>query len=215
MKTSWRFGLLLVVILAGGALANSWAYLGEAHVDRHELTEFPKEVGSWKQTGGDHLIDRETMAVLRASDYLMRDYRSQNGSVANFYIGYYATQREGVTYHSPLNCLPGSGWVLNEPGKLTITPANGGRPFEANRYRIESGPSKAILVYWYQGRGRRVASEYWGKVYTILDSVRLRRSDAAMVRITVPLGSSEPEALRSASDFAANASVYLPDYVPD
>ena len=44
------------------------------------------------------------------------------------------------------------------------------------------------MIYWYQGRGRNVASEYWGKVYTVVDSVRLRRSNGAMVRVTVPIG---------------------------
>jgi EpsI family protein len=155
------------------------------------------------------------MAVLRASDYVLRDYNSANGDIANFYVGYYATQRDGASYHSPLNCLPGTGWVLNKPGRVTITPPNGGPSFEANRYLIESGPNKSVLVYWYQGRGRRVASEYWGKVYTVLDSVRMRRSDAAMVRVVVPVWASEESAIRSAADLAGQAAVLLPGYVPD
>jgi len=216
MKSSWRFFLLLIAILLGGALANGWAYLGEAHVDRKELKEFPKQVGPWQKAGGDLVIDDQTMTVLRASDYLLRDYkRSSDGAVTNFYVGYYASQRDGATYHSPLNCLPGSGWVMTSPGNLTITPANGGTPFNANRYVIESGSSKSLLVYWYEGRGRRVASEYWGKVYTVVDSVRMRRSDAAMVRVVVPISSSEQLALQEAADFAANASVLLPEFVPD
>ena len=50
-----------------------------------------------------------------------------------------------------------------------------------------------------------MASEYWGKVYTVIDSVRLRRSDGAMVRVTVPLGNSEDVALQAALDLAAKA----------
>jgi len=211
---SWRFIFLLVLILIGGVIANTWTYRGEAHVVRKELKDFPSQVGAWQKAGGDQIIDAETMTVLRASDYVLRDYKSPQGT-ANFYVGYYATQRDGATYHSPLNCLPGSGWVMNNPGKLTITPANGSAPFEANRYLIESGATKSILVYWYQGRGRRVASEYWGKVYTVLDSVKLRRSDAAMVRVVVPVSGSEDKALQTAADFAANAAVVLPEYVPD
>lgn len=211
---SWRFVLLLVIILMGGIVANTWAYLGEAHVVRKELKDFPSQLGPWQKDGGDQLIDADTMTILRANDYLLRDYKSPQG-VANFYVGYYATQRNGATYHSPLNCLPGAGWVMNDPGRLTITPTNGAPSFEANRYVIESGASKSILVYWYQGRGRRVASEYWGKVYTVLDSVRMRRSDAAMVRVVVPFLGSEDKALKAAADFAGNAAVLLPEYVPD
>ena len=176
MMKRWRFTIFLVLLVAGGLLVNAWAYLGEAHVDRKELNAFPTQIESWEQVGNDERFDDRTMAVLRASDYLLRNYRANDGRVLNFYVGYYASQREGATYHSPLNCLPGSGWVMSEPGKITITP-KGRSPFVANRYLIQNGDHKQLLVYWYQGRGRAVASEYWGKIYTVIDSVRLRRSD--------------------------------------
>jgi EpsI family protein len=211
---AWRFAILFVVLLAGGFAVNAWEYLGEARVERKQLKDFPKQIGAWEQTGGDEQFNQETLAVLRASDYLLRNYRGADGRVVNFYVGYYASQREGATYHSPLNCLPGSGWVMSEPGKITITP-KGRAPFVANRYLIQNGDHKELLVYWYQGRGRAVASEYWGKIYTVVDSVRLRRSDGAMVRITTSVESSEPAALQAAADLAANLSTILPEFIPD
>jgi len=214
MKSSLRFGLLLAVILVAGILVNAWAYLGEAHVERKQLKDFPRQIGGWQQIGSDSVLDNETLKVLRASDYLMRNYRSANGRVANFYVGYYATQRDGATYHSPLNCLPGSGWIMSDPAKVTITLPDG-RAFTANRYLIQNGDEKDLLVYWYQGRGRAVASEYWGKVYTVLDSVRLRRSDGAMVRVTIPVDKSEAASLQMATDLAANATFVLPEFVPN
>lgn len=214
MKSSLRFGLLLVVILVAGILVNAWAYLGEAHVERKQLKDFPQQIGGWEQTGSDQVLDNETLKVLRASDYLLRNYRSANGRIANFYVGYYATQRDGATYHSPLNCLPGSGWIMSDPAQVTITLPDG-RAFAANRYLIQNGDQKDLLVYWYQGRGRAVASEYWGKVYTVLDSVRLRRSDGAMVRVTIPIDKSEAASLQMATDLAASATVVLPQFVPN
>lgn len=211
---AWRFAILFAVLLAGGLAVNAWEYLGEARVERKQLKDFPKQIGAWEQTGGDEQFTTETLAVLRASDYLLRNYRGTDGRVVNFYVGYYASQREGATYHSPLNCLPGSGWVMSEPGKITITP-KGRSPFVANRYLIQNGDHKELLIYWYQGRGRAVASEYWGKIYTVIDSVRLRRSDGAMVRITTSVESSEPAALQAAADLAANSSYILPEFIPD
>ena len=210
---SMRFGLLLVLIIVAGALVNTWSYLGEAHVDRKELKDFPQTVGSWQRTGPDQTIDEPTMKVLRASDYLLRDFRKPDGQVANLYVGYYASQRTGATYHSPLNCLPGSGWILSEPGKATITLPDG-TSFIANKYVIQNGDYKSFMIYWYQGRGRNVASEYWGKIYTVLDSVRLRRSDGAMVRVTVPFHDSEAVAQQAAIEFASAASTVLPQFVP-
>jgi EpsI family protein len=213
MKT-WRFALLFIVLVAGGFVINVWEYLGEARVERKELRGFPKQVGTWHQTGVDGQLDNQTLAVLRASDYLLRDYRGPDGRLVNFYVGYYASQRDGATYHSPLNCLPGSGWVMGDPGTVTITPK--GRPaFVANRYVIQNGDHKDLLVYWYQGRGRAVASEYWGKIFTVVDSVRRRRSDGAMVRITTPVNGSETAALQAAVDVATNSSSILPEFIPD
>jgi EpsI family protein len=215
---SWRFAVLFVLLLAGGLVVNAWEHLGEARVERKELRDFPREIGAWKQTGGDEKFNQETLAVLRASDYLLRNYRSADGRMVNFYVGYYASQREGATYHSPLNCLPGSGWEMSKPGRITIAPQ--GRPaFVANKYLIQNGDHKELLVYWYQGRGRSVASEYWGKVYTVLDSVRMRRSDGAMVRITTSVDDSDPAALQAAidhaTDLAASSSTILPEFIPD
>ena len=218
MMKSWRFAILLALLLAGGLVVNTWEYLGEAHVERKNLKEFPKKLEAWEQTGTDEQFNKETLTVLRASDYLLRNYRDRDGRTANFYVGYYASQRDGATYHSPLNCLPGSGWVMSQPGTVTIAPK--GRPaFVANKYLIQNGDHKELLLYWYQGRGRAVASEYWGKVYTVLDSVRLRRSDGAMVRITTTVNDSEPEALQAAiglaTDLAATSSTILPEFIPD
>jgi EpsI family protein len=215
MNKSWRFGVLLAVILLGGVGVNAWEYVDEVHVSRTELKEFPKQVGGWAQIGGDERFDVQTEAVLRADDYLLRNYRADDGQIASFYVGYYATQRNGATYHSPLNCLPGAGWTMSEPAKIVITPPDGKPAFEANRYLIQNGQDKQLMVYWYQGRGRAVASEYWGKVYTVLDSVRRRRSDGSMVRVTVPVGASEAAAIETAGSFAANIATVLPAFVPD
>lgn len=216
MKTSQRVVILFVAILGMGIIVNGWTYLGEAHVDRKPLKAFPQQVGNWNQVGVDQIMDDETMKVLRASDYLLRDFRRNDGRVANYYVGYYATQSNGASYHSPLNCLPGAGWVLSEPGKVDLT-LPGGASFTANKYVIENGNSRSLMVYWYQGRGRAVASEYWGKVYTVIDSVRLRRSDGAMVRITVPMKGTDSEsvALESAIDLARATGAVLPEYVPN
>lgn len=213
-SSTLRFAILLVVLVVAGVLVNGWAYLGEAHVERKALKDFPDQLGEWQKNKPDQILDEPTMKILRASDYLLRDFRRPDGQVANFYVGYYASQRDGASYHSPLNCLPGSGWQLSNADKVAIALPDG-QTFAANKYVIQNGEYKSLMIYWYQGRGRAVASEYWGKVYTVIDSVRLRRSDGAMVRITVPLGDSEAAALATAKDLSAKAAAALPEFVPN
>ncbi len=215
LNNSWRFGLLLAMILLGGIGVNAWEYIDEAHVQRSELKDFPKRLAAWEQLGGDERFDVQTEAVLRADDYLLRTYRTTDGQVASFYVGYYATQRNGATYHSPLNCLPGAGWSMSAPATILITPANGKPVFEANQYLIQNGRERQLMIYWYQGRGRAVASEYWGKIYTVWDSLSRHRSDGSMVRVTVPVRASESAAIATAGKFAADISVVLPEFVPE
>jgi EpsI family protein len=213
-KNATRFWLLLATLLVCGALINVWQHAGEAMMSRQSLKAFPAQLGEWRQQGSDQILDDETLRVLRADDYLSRNFEA-NGRVASFYVGYYATQRTGATYHSPLNCLPGAGWTLTEGPRVTIAPANGGPAFEANRYLIQNGGDRELMIYWYLGRGRATASEYWGKVYTVVDSVRRRRSDGAIVRVMVPVGDSEDTALNAATELAAQAASQLPPFVPN
>lgn len=211
--TNIRFWILLVALLFGGVIINLWDRAGEAKVTRQPLSNFPRQFGSWRQQGQDIRFDSETEKVLRADDYVSRNFET-NGVVASLYVGYYATQRTGATYHSPLNCLPGSGWVMTDGGRIAINPTNG-PSFEANRYIIQSGSQRALMIYWYQGRGSAVASEYWAKIYTVLDSVRRHRSDGALVRVMVPVIGSQPDAEKAAVDLASQAAANLPAFVPN
>jgi len=209
-----HFWLLFAVLLFGGGIINAWERSGEAHVSRQTLKEFPVQVGDWRQTGVDDRFDTETEKILRADDYLLRSFASGDGRSASVYVGYYASQRAGASYHSPLNCLPGSGWTMGEAGRIMVTPANG-PPFEVNRYIVQNGKDREVMIYWYQGRGRVQASEYLAKIATVADGIRLRRSDGAMIRIMTPAGSSDATALSAATELAASVASELPAFVPN
>ena len=147
--------------------------------------------------------------IIRCAEYFL-----PNGRIANLYVGYYASQRTGATYHSPQNCLPGAGWVMKQPDIIEITTPSG-KTFKANRFVIENGIYKEVLIYWYQGRGRAVASEYEDKIYTVWDSILRRRCDGAMVRVMTSVGNSESEATEAAVDLAAQTAQQLSEFIPD
>ena len=210
-----HFWLLLTALLIGGGIINAWERAGEARVSRRPLNEFPALLGAWRQVGGDFRFDAETEKVLRADDYVSRNFTSADGRIVSFYAGYYATQRNGATYHSPLNCLPGSGWTMGDGSRISITPSDGGLAFEANKYVVQNGKDRAVMIYWYQGRGRITPNEYWGKIYTVLDSVRRRRSDGAMVRVMAPIEKSEEISQRAAVELASQAASRLAAFVPN
>ena len=206
--------VLLAALLVGGVFINWFAGRDEVAVGRKMLAEAPAQLGQWRQKGNDIQFDKQTESVLRASDYVMREYALPDGRLANLYVGFYASQRAGATYHSPQNCLPGAGWEMKQPDVIEIkTPA--GKTFKANRFVVENGVYREILIYWYQGRGRAVAGEYRDKIYTVWDSIMRRRSDGAMVRVMTGIGNSETDAVNDAADLAAQTADQLSEFVPD
>ena len=92
-----------------------------------------------------------------------------------------------------------------------------GREIWANQYIVRQGARRYVMVYWYQGRGRANASEYWDKLYTIADSITRGRSDGAMVRVMTPIYEieSDQDASAAAKDFSQAIADSLTEYVPD
>jgi EpsI family protein len=89
---------------------------------------------------------------------------------------------------------------------------------EINRVIIEKGLDRQLVFYWYQSPQRIVASEYWGKIYTVLDAVRYNRTDAAMVRVITPIAddgsSSVVAAEKRARDFVQGIFPQLAPSLP-
>jgi exosortase D (VPLPA-CTERM-specific) len=205
---------LVAVLVIGGIFINWLERRGEALFERKSLTEMSLQLGDWKQKGSEIRFDEQTEGVLRVSDYTMREYLAPNGRLANIYVGYYASQRTGATYHSPQNCLPGAGWVMRQPETIEVKTPDG-KTFNANRYIIENGIYKEVMIYWYQGRGRIEASEYRDKINTVWDSVLRRRSDGAMVRVMTSVGNDEQSATQAAIDLSAQLAEKLDEFVPE
>ena len=67
---------------------------------------------------------------------------------------------------------------------------------------MQKGGETMLVLYWYQSHGRVIASEYRGKIYMVLDAMRINRTDAALVRVIVPVANtgsaSEQQAERAA-----------------
>jgi exosortase D (VPLPA-CTERM-specific) len=208
-----RFVPILATLLLASLFINWFANRGEVEVERKNLSFVSSNLGDWKQYGGDIRFSPQTESVLRASDYVMREYQ-KNGAITNLYIGYYASQRGGATYHSPQNCLPGAGWEMKNPQFVEIK-TKGGDTFTANKFFLENGTKREIMIYWYSGRGRANASEYTDKVFTVIDSVVKQRSDGAMIRILIPAGNDENIATENALDLASQIADNLSAFVPE
>ena len=72
------------------------------------------------------------------------------------------------------------------------------------------------MLYWFQAHGRAVASEYSAKYYLIDDSIRLNRSDGALVRMMTPMfdGESADAAQARMMKLGSQVLPLLDTYIP-
>jgi EpsI family protein len=164
------------------------------------LGGFPLSVGNWRFLE-EGVVDQETRDFLKADDLMDRVYASPvTKRQANLLVAAFRTLSTGVGPHSPKNCLPGSGWSSLLSDELTLQMPSG--PITVNRYVVGRGAERALVLYWYQSRGRVVASEYKAKLWSIADAIRLNRTDTALVRVVVPIPDEDQEkATSTAVDF--------------
>lgn len=191
--------ILSVVLLAQAA-----AFYGlsrkEDVPNPRPLAEFTTSEGQWSLLE-QGVIDEQTREVLAADDTLSRQYiNADHTAVAGLFIAFFKTQRTGQMPHSPKNCLPGSGWVPSESGRVTIDVPGAGT-IEVNRYLVARGDERSMVMYWYQTRNRVIASEYKARVYLVADALRYNRTDTALVRVTVPVQGDAAQAEAAAIDF--------------
>ena len=194
------------------------------------LNEVPTRFGVW--TSEDIPISVSTLEVLGKGDFLNRVYQDSGQDSAptatqgqgpkasvppvQLFIGYFPTQRTGQAIHSPQNCLPGSGWAFLSSGVTTFTDGTG-KQYRVGDYVISDGRYKQEVFYWYQSHGHSIASDYMAKLHMLADSIRLGRTDAALVRVLTPIEADEvpSQAHDRLVMFAKYVTPLLPAYVPN
>lgn len=187
---------IVTACMVAGAVYLGQASRSEVIPPRQPLAAFPLEIGGWSGRPAPEL-DPKVLAVLGVDEFVNRVYQRPDQPPVGLYVGYYSSQRQGDTIHSPLNCLPGSGWVPIKAERVnmaTYGPDRTPRSIEVNHYVVQQGLDKLVVLYWYQSHGRVTASEYWSKLFMVRDAIVLNRTDAALVRVISPAINTEPAA---------------------
>jgi len=198
MRLNGARALVAALLLALGGLAVR-AASPEPVTVQPDLTALPYRIARWQGTDAQG-IDPDTARVLAADALLTRTYRAADGPPVGLYIAYYAAQQPGVSIHSPLHCLPGTGWETLDVGTVALgTPASGRR---ATRLLVRKGLDQAVVLYWYAVHGRALASDFGARLRLLGDGLRLHRTDAALVRVVAPVEESAPAAERRGLAFA-------------
>ena len=207
--------VVAAVLMAATALLLQARSRQEVFPARESLNSLPSQFGPW--TGHDIDLDQKTLDILGAGEFLFRDYQETGNSQPpiGLFIAYFPSQRAGDTIHSPSHCLPGAGWVPTQKQVVQISRPDGSS-FPANRYVISKAGERELVIYWYQAHNRALASEYWAKYYLVADSIRMNRSDGALVRLITPMfhGESPNAAQARVLDLGSQLVPILDHYIP-
>lgn len=198
--------LLICATVLGGTLISNRS---EIVPERSRFVTFPMTIGEWH--GRSSLLEPWSENSLALDDYVLSDYSKPDGKAVNLYVAYYASQRTGESPHSPLVCIPGDGWSITKLERLDADTAH-----PLNRVTIERNGSKQLVYYWYEERGRSLASEYWSKWYLLSDAITKNRSDGALVRLitTISPGELERDADNRLRMFMQDLLPQLQEYLP-
>jgi len=205
----FALSILSAVVLASYVLPDREEFIPK----RKTFASFPLNIENWH--GRTDTLETIILDELKLNDYMLANYRD-NETTVNLYIAFYDSQRKGQSAHSPRTCVPGGGWKITDISPVDVkTPSN--FSLKVNRVEIQKGEIKQLMYYWFQGRGRNITNEYLVKWFIFWDSLRIQRSDGALVRIGVliPPGGDVEFAENKLKDFTEKMLPVLGDYVPN
>lgn len=203
--------LIVVALVSAAGIVSRGAGRHEVAVPRVPLASLSETIDRWTAHPAPEFSD-DVVAQLGVDEYIHRRYARVGSPPVAVYVGYYSSQRQGDTIHSPQNCLPGAGWRPISADRATIDAGEAQLP--VNRYLIERGLDRQAVIYWYQGRGRVIANEYVNKAWLMVDAARLGRTDGALVRLITPVAGTSSAAFEELTAFAAAFHPHLRAHIP-
>ncbi len=189
-----------------------------SHVEDIKLKKpfstFPKKIGDW--VGTEEFFDKRIYDILGVDDSFVCNYKASDGGQINLYIGFYRSQREGDLIHSPKHCMPGAGWnIVGTSLEELLVPNHNPEKVESIKLLLQKGVQKQVALYWFQSRGRFIASEYMQKIYLVIDSITKHRTDGSFVRLVAPVASGDEEnTVECLKRFAKLIIPILQRYIP-
>ena len=204
----------IVIILASVLAVTVLGGRQEIIPARAKFVTFPTNINGWQAK--EERMDKSVETFLGVDDYLLADYKNPSKGAVNFYVAYYASQRKGVSPHSPQVCMPGGGWVISSLNRMAIQVA-GKKDFFVNRTMINKDNHRQVVYYWFEQRGRHIANEYFMKWYLLKDAIERNRTDGALVRVTTYLRPNENETAADVriQSFLHESLPLLDGYVPN
>ena len=214
---NWKtkeFWIVAVLTLVTIVLVNILRYYRVSVKEQVNLTDIPMSFGDWRAE--NFYLDQKTLNVLKADETVWRKYSNSKGQIIWLFIAYFKDQKYGEQIHSPKHCLPGSGWKIidRETHSINVRSSPQYR-LKVNKLINSNDHYRDLMLYWFRTRGGIITSEF-GLKFDLAKNALLRRpTDAAFIRINLPLSENNPaEALKLSSQFITKLFPAIKDILP-
>jgi EpsI family protein len=172
-----------VLVVLAGVFGNYLRFIEQEPQRPPQFDIIPLEADGY--AGAEHRFSEQSYEILKADSSTLRLYESSGSDPVWLFVAYFRSQKYGSQIHSPKHCLPGGGWqiLLHEPYELETPRGNKA----INRLVIADRGQMQLMLYWFETRGGSLRDEFALKWDLVVNSLMLRPTDAAFVRITVPI----------------------------
>lgn len=198
-----KFGIFIPALFLGlGVLLISGMREQHSMLPREPIASIPSVMLG--VSSHDVVVSDEEQAVAGMSDYVMRNFGPDSAIAFTVYVGYYDKQVQGKSIHSPKNCLPGAGFEIMASERVPLPGAT--QKGTINRVLLANKSARALVYYWYQGRGRVESNEYRVKWDLMRDAALRGRTEEALVRIVVPVSGDATKLANTFDDASVKAA---------
>jgi len=218
-ELSWKFSgrmLLPAFVLGITLLLNFFAARTDAAEPlQRPWASFPFQLGDW--TGRELSISESQIRSLGTRDLMLREYRkSETELPVGLYVAYFPQQRTGTGMHSPLHCIPGAGWQIEQESTVRVAAGPFLKPLLVNQIIFRKEEQRELVLYWYMEQGEVEKDELRGALLTLWNGVLHGRSDGCLIRISRTINSTPEAAFEQATEFIrAAVPLAMADFLPD
>ena len=170
------FFIIAAVITVAGLAGWVIKYQTPTALQSAGWSDFPPPKDGW--TGAEEVVAPEVIDLLKPDHIIDANYVDLDGNRINLFLGSFSDPRGGP--HSPLNCLPASGWMVegSEPHSVDIS----GRTLNIKRLHLRYRQTPYVMDFWYVTPWGETSSDYQLKLFEMMTSLTLSPRHLTFVR---------------------------------
>ncbi len=162
---------------------------------------FPLKKGSW--VGQKSVIPQYVLELLQPKDILMARFRNDVGDEVSLLFDFFSSSGSFGGPHSPRNCLPGTGWIIDSVTDRKIIVHS--KEITIGRFNLRFEDRSSIMDFWYITNFGETANDYTFKFYSMMTSLTFQERNVGFIRI---IAENSEDGIKALDDFE---KLFLPE----